>query len=601
MAGPERDNVAVPMGWAVRGSFVLVYASVLGFALGALVLIAIASVDPEVIFRVAESRSPDGRIESVDLDVVRRTQARALGLGIIYAAVAVSLILLRSRLRRGAAAGLVSIGGETRTAWSRLRLFAIGERSELVGVAALTALAAVLAAVYMGQPMRLDETTTFLTFGTRPVLYVVGTYTSTNNHVLHSALMRVSVVFFGEGQSAIRLPALLAGVAMVPLAYAVARRYADRSIALLAAALLASSTVLVDLATNARGYPLMTDFFLAMLLVAPAAVTINRAAWVLLVVLAALGAWVVPVMIFPFTIVSAVIVLERLRTHGLQGVRTFFMCCAAAVVATGVLVSLLYSPVILTAGVRPSSVSPLLEENTASSTTVLAQRLLVKLGEFWSMVTLGWPRWMAIASLGLICIGGVGSMRKWPRMFTLFGATLVLPLVVSAVTRVSIPSWSWSFLVPLYFLFTSAGAIVLIRVLTRASLRRTLAVAAVILNVTLLLASDYPQDNPGYVGFHDAPQASEFIASGSHSEARFIGHIVDLRPISYELYRRGVASECPRYAPGDRAEAVYVVDCLEHPAPEESRQALERAGYRRTGSRLLPHSRIDRYELSGPD
>src|SRR2546425_3783489 len=95
-----------------------------------------------------------------------------------------------------------------------------------------------------------DESATFLYYASHPLPVAVSIYGSPNNHILHTVLMHLSYVIFGASEWALRLPAFLAGVAIVPLTYVVARSLGNRG-ALLAAALSASAPVLIDYSTDA--------------------------------------------------------------------------------------------------------------------------------------------------------------------------------------------------------------------------------------------------------------------------------------------------------------------------------------------------------------
>lgn len=97
----------------------------------------------------------------------------------------------------------------------------------VVWVITAVALACRLAA--LDQPMRYDESITWAYFAGRPWSTIVSSYPFPNNHVLHSLFARVAVAALPFAPWALRLPAFLAGLAIVPLTWAVA---ADSSIAI---------------------------------------------------------------------------------------------------------------------------------------------------------------------------------------------------------------------------------------------------------------------------------------------------------------------------------------------------------------------------------
>ena len=121
----------------------------------------------------------------------------------------------------------------------------------LVGV---TVLALILRLVAVNADLWLDEITPILDYGSLPVAQVVGSYLRSNNHLLNTLLLKAMVALFGEHEWAVRLPAVLFGVATVPALYFVARLALSRAVSLAAALLLAVSYHHIFFSQNARGY-----------------------------------------------------------------------------------------------------------------------------------------------------------------------------------------------------------------------------------------------------------------------------------------------------------------------------------------------------------
>jgi 4-amino-4-deoxy-L-arabinose transferase-like glycosyltransferase len=100
----------------------------------------------------------------------------------------------------------------------------------------------------------LDEITPILDYGKLPSWQVVASFYSSNNHLLNTLLMKLSVAWFGEHEWAVRLPAMLFGTATIPVLYWVARMAMSTTASLGAALLLATSYHHVFFSQNARGY-----------------------------------------------------------------------------------------------------------------------------------------------------------------------------------------------------------------------------------------------------------------------------------------------------------------------------------------------------------
>ena len=113
--------------------------------------------------------------------------------------------------------------------------------------------------------MRVDEAMSFIEFASKPLALGVSYYPAPNNHLFHTVLEHLSFVIFGEHEWALRLPAFLAGVLLIPAAYITARIHYGRNSGLIAATLVAVSSTLILYSTNARGYTLVCLFFLLLL------------------------------------------------------------------------------------------------------------------------------------------------------------------------------------------------------------------------------------------------------------------------------------------------------------------------------------------------
>jgi len=121
-------------------------------------------------------------------------------------------------------------------------------------VAALTVFAACLRAIGIAKGLWWDEIYFLMITVRHPLANIVTTFPADTQHPLYSILARLSVVAFGEHAWSLRLPALLFGVASIPVLYLLASSVASRIEALLATALLTVSYHHVWFSQNARGY-----------------------------------------------------------------------------------------------------------------------------------------------------------------------------------------------------------------------------------------------------------------------------------------------------------------------------------------------------------
>jgi len=126
----------------------------------------------------------------------------------------------------------------------------------------LSALGALLRAIGLNQGLWFDEIITLINSIRPPLLQILTEFSSNNQHPLYSVMGHFSMLIFGEHPWSLRLPAYLFGVAAIPMAYAVGRRFASRTEALLASGFLTISYHHIWFSQNARGYTMLAFFTL---------------------------------------------------------------------------------------------------------------------------------------------------------------------------------------------------------------------------------------------------------------------------------------------------------------------------------------------------
>jgi hypothetical protein len=268
----------------------------------------------------------------------------------------------------------------------------------------LVALACRLVALF--QPIRYDEAVTWVMFTSQPWRTVLATYPNPNNHVLFSVLAKLTSALAPAEPWALRLPAFVAGVAVVPLTWLVGRRLAGRTTALLGAALAAGSTSLVLYSANARGHTIVCVVALLLVLVADRLCTRDDAGhWVIFTVLGAVGLYTVPVTIYPLGAAATWIALVRL-TRVERDVRATVRTLAplaAATVGVVLLAGLLYSPIIRSSGVSVLTSNKLALPVTWPHFARLVPKFVYELVITWTSPFPGWcaPVLFALAFWGM--------------------------------------------------------------------------------------------------------------------------------------------------------------------------------------------------------
>jgi len=325
---------------------------------------------------------------------------------------------------------------------------------ERIALCVITAVAIACRLVALWQPMRYDESITWAYFVGRSWTTVISAYQFPNNHVLHSLLAKLAVSVVPWAPWALRLPAFLAGVAIVPLTWLVGRRFADRGTALFGAALTAVSTTLVLYSTNARGYSFVVMLFLVMLLVADRIRRRTaRHGWPVLALLGALGLYTIPVMLYPMGVVLLWLVLDARNLPAKERARRI-ACAALSGAGALVLAGVLYLPII-----RSSGLSALIGNKFVRASPWI--QFAFDLPKFFAETLGTWssplPWWCAfvLPVLALLGLRRLSPSRAPSLALATIAWCATLLLVTHHVPFVRV----WLFMLPLFLLAVGRGAI----------------------------------------------------------------------------------------------------------------------------------------------
>jgi len=223
----------------------------------------------------------------------------------------------------------------------------------LCALAAITLIGLALRIDFLFQPMRYDEAYNYITYIARPLRTTISYYNCPNNHIFHTVMARECVAMFGAHPWAQRLPALIFGTLMIPAAYFMAAAFFGPNVALVTAALTASSSILVEYSTNARGYTVLCVCFLTIAAIAKSLTsqsTVMRWRW--FSIISALGFYTIPVMLFPFGIIVVWMILNWLAEDTGRRDPQFPVKLLSAIALTAAIVLVLYIPVLANTGWR---------------------------------------------------------------------------------------------------------------------------------------------------------------------------------------------------------------------------------------------------------
>ncbi len=382
----------------------------------------------------------------------------------------------------------------------------------------------------LNNPVTYDEAYTYVGFAAHGLWAALSDYSLPNNHILHTILVVFSTGLFGNAPWALRLPAMLAGLALIPAMYALGKRLYSPQTGLLAGALAAWLPVLIRYSTEARGYTLLALLVLLAILLAYELIRSNRLLhWALLSVCVALGFLALPLMLYPAGGIYLWLALES------QKKRSFFLRWLGSGVLTGALTLTAYAPALLVSGWRKiianSFVLPVEAEKYFDWV------LITRLRDTW----ITWNRDVPLVLTVLLTLGFILSLAlhrqiqatRWPLppVLLVWVAALVLTRRPEAFDRF----WSW--LIAPALLWAAAGLVetakkIQVGKFRPAALLTGLALAGIIFQLTvtipsipqkwakmsnqeaaaIFLAEQWQEDDVALVGYPNETQVWYYLA-----------------------------------------------------------------------------------------
>jgi len=327
-------------------------------------------------------------------------------------------------------------------------------RNDLILIAVLMLAGLLLRIPGINQGLWVDEINTLVNLVRYPAADIINLSGRTNNHVLYSLLAHYCVAWFGESAWALRLPALIFGVAIIPAIYHFGRQITSRPEAFLAALLLALNYQFIWYSQNARGYTgvlfgalLASSLFIRLIATAnpPVRIVLGYA------VTAALTCWMQ--MMAVFLVLAHVLIWMGLAVDSLSERRTVASTPAFVALALTTLFTVaLYSPMFYADTVQHvrlgNGTSSFVEESAANQWVF---------EEFIRGVEQSMPGgWLAVAIVFAALLAGLVSYARQGRSVL---NLLTLPALVTIFLVTSMGSLFFP-----RFLFCSAGFLLLIGV-----------------------------------------------------------------------------------------------------------------------------------------
>lgn len=424
----------------------------------------------------------------------------------------------------------------TRRKWKRLNAIAL---------AAIALIGVFLRLTYLRQPMRYDESATVLGYASKPLYIALTVYNEPNNHLFHTLLVHLAMKVAGTAEWSVRLPAFLAGSLLIFLAYGVTRQLAGSTAGLIAAALVSTSSILIEYSTNARGYTIVCAATLALIITGVETLRRASPAWFFLFGLTAvLGFWAIPAFLMSFGGVMLWLLwelaLHRKRFRKIYLARLFVTSLGIAVITT-----LLYLPPMAVSGPRALVSNHWVAPRGLDS---FLMRNVSQLRLAWNLWNRDLPVWFG----WLLAVAFLGSLVLSARNRRLVVCLIAWVVLVLSARHMVPFARNWLSFLPL---FSAGAAITIAWALQRLPplfTQRLAPVMAVVLSILLAIAvldhgSVLKSTETGILP--SAPQITTFMASkGIEPDHLFRGETSDL-PLQYYWWRRtGTRAAMPTLA-----------------------------------------------------
>jgi 4-amino-4-deoxy-L-arabinose transferase-like glycosyltransferase len=432
-----------------------------------LTFLVVSLVPHPVVKAWMDSLTPDGSLESFTPAIFVVIKRILFPQGLAAILIAIWLVNNRRRANRILSNSLDFLQKSTAVRLAEIRQFqgfvrdTFADTRYRFGLLGITGIGIWLRVGSLSRQVSHDEAYTFMAFVSMGLRQIITDYHLPNNHVFHSILVWISSEFFGIQPWAIRMPAFTAGVLLIPASFFVALAFYDKQTALISAGWVASIPVLIGYATNARGYSLIALFFMVLVgLGAYLSRKKNLVGWIAFILLAVLGFYTIPIMLYPFGLVLTWITLAGL--FKLVGpdykdapisslvIRTLI---PVGIAVTG-LVILVYTPIFLHSGIQSVVGNGFVESMEWEE---FLETIPVRITNTWREWNSGLPEAMkAILVLGL---GGsiFNTLTRKPTRMPLAAAGLIWIGSTLVIQRVAPWPRVWVFLLPWVLISSAAG------------------------------------------------------------------------------------------------------------------------------------------------
>jgi hypothetical protein len=326
-------------------------------------------------------------------------------------------------------------------------------RADIVWLITVTLIGACCRGYFLDQPMRYDESYTFLNFANQDLTSLFN-YPLPNNHVLHTLLIRLSTLMFGYYPQSIRFTAFLSGIAIIPLTFCFCRKLIPETSGFFASALVSVFPYMVLYSVMARGYSLIVALTLALALIGFCVTErLSLTGCALLSLISALGMLTMPSMLYAIVGVNLWLVYLLVKKQHFKTVLGGFVIPCAAM--TFIFTVMLYIPSIIVSGVCPIVANRFVK-------SLPWEDFFSEIYPHFSMMVSDFSRDVPVPIIFvcaiLLAAGVSGAVKKRNWAILLLLPSVLLGSGVVFLLKHSIPFVrTWMYIIPFFFIITDMG------------------------------------------------------------------------------------------------------------------------------------------------
>ena len=306
---------------------------------------------------------------------------------------------------------------------------------------------------YISEPIKYDESFTFINYVNQANPFRIFWYNSVNNHLLNTLMIKFSTFFLGNNLIAIRIPAFVIGMACIFAIYHLCITLGQSG--KLAAISVAICPYLISYSTNARAYSLVVLFTILLITFARKVIEDPLLIRVFsLSLIAALGLFSIPSMLFPILSITiwTTITLSIYQKNKLLILKKFI---APFSFFTILITTLLYTPsIIVTRGLAGYSNDV---THRIFSYQVLKSTLIPELIDIFKSLAGGIPRSFLLLFSILIVIGILNYIKESKVYSLILPSFIVATLFLIAIKQVIPFDRTLIYFIPVLILLADNG------------------------------------------------------------------------------------------------------------------------------------------------